>query len=226
MPRSDSPELPSRGGFAPPSELLHLPEVWSMTTLYFEPATHVNIICHLTLTPLLLFLSWSVDCRGVFLHIAGKLWVHPPFGNSFEQTFNIFRRNWRVTIKTSPPLLRNQVEGADVELLQDFQVHKDFVADLLFASDQALGLVVPRCFRLRVRFIAKLKIQSTGHGARVEPEVDNQQELAHNPQNWGCKKDKNNFFFQMSTRDQQDNVKKSRNGVKYPFIELAELSRV
>ena len=57
-----------------------------------ETATHVNIICHLTLTPLLLFLSWawSVACRRVFLHIAGKLWVHPPFGNSLEQTFNIY----------------------------------------------------------------------------------------------------------------------------------------
>ena len=158
-----------------------------MTRLYFEPATHYNIICHLTLTPLLLLLSWSVACRRVFLHIAGKLWVHPPFGNSFEQTFNIFRRNWRVTIKTSPPLLRNQVEGADVELLQDFQVHKDFVADLLFASDQALGLVVPRCFRLRGRFTAKLKIKSTGHGPIVEPEVPDEKELAHNPQDGGCK---------------------------------------
>ena len=90
--------------------------------IYVEPATHVNIICHLTLTPLLLFLSWSVDWRRVFLHIAGKLWVHPPFGNSFEQKFNIFRRNWRVTIKTSPPLLRNQVESADVELLRSTKV--------------------------------------------------------------------------------------------------------
>ena len=75
---------------------------------------------------------------------------------SKRSTFII--QNWRVTIKTSPPFLRNQVEGADVELLQDFQVHKGFVADLLFASDQALGLVVPRCFRLRGRFTAKLKI--------------------------------------------------------------------
>ena len=79
-----------------------------------------------------------------------------------------------MTIKTSPPFLRNQVEGADVELLQDFQVHKGFVAGLLFANDQALGLVVPRCFSVSVQFVAKLKIQSTGHGARVEPEVDDQ----------------------------------------------------
>ena len=57
MTRSDSPELPSRGCFAPPPELLPLPEVWSMTTLYVEPVTHVIIICHLTLTPLLLLLS-------------------------------------------------------------------------------------------------------------------------------------------------------------------------
>ena len=90
----------------------------------------------------------------------------------------------------SPPFLRNQVEGADVELLQDFQVHKGFVADLLVAGDQALGLVFPRCFRLRGRFTAKLKIQSTGHGPIVEPEVDNQQDLAHNPQDRGCKNGK------------------------------------
>ena len=90
MPWLDSPELPSRGCFAPPPELLSQPEVWTMSTLYIEAANHVNIICHLTLTPLLLFLSWSVACRGVFLHIAVKLWVHPPFGNSFEQTFNTF----------------------------------------------------------------------------------------------------------------------------------------
>ena len=100
----ESPELPSHDCFAPPPELLSLPDVWTMTIdfakmnhhlrkklkflskLYFEPANHVNVICHLTLTPLLIFLSWS----GVFLHIAGKLWVHPPFGNSFEQMFNNF----------------------------------------------------------------------------------------------------------------------------------------
>ena len=36
LPRSDSPELPSHDCFAPPPELVSLPEVWSMTTRFHD----------------------------------------------------------------------------------------------------------------------------------------------------------------------------------------------
>ena len=36
MPWLDSPELPSRGCFAPPPELLPLPEVWTMTIRFHK----------------------------------------------------------------------------------------------------------------------------------------------------------------------------------------------
>ena len=74
MPRSDSPELPSRGCFAPPPELLPLPEVWSMTVRFhkkespFEEETfcpdctlnqQIMLISSVTWLWLLSFTSWA-----------------------------------------------------------------------------------------------------------------------------------------------------------------------
>ena len=44
MTRSDSPELPSRGCFAPPPELSSLPEVWTMTIGFAKNNHHFEEI--------------------------------------------------------------------------------------------------------------------------------------------------------------------------------------